>query len=183
MPHICAVIKHNLLITLCICRAFFIYLIPSSDFIQAMASTLASCSCAKSATSSALFQNLMMGRLQNYSTVSAVSALTPRLSAATSTKFREIKRRQISTSAKMSTAKTWQHTVTMDNLNPCIKTMEYAVRGPLVIRATEIEKELQNVSIYFVLPYFVLECRWMLTVKAPSGLYYLSSLHTVFSRK
>ena len=31
-------------------------------------------------------------------------------------------------------------------MNPCIKTMEYAVRGPLVIRATEIEKELQNVS-------------------------------------
>jgi len=32
----------------------------------------------------------------------------------------------------------------MDNLNPAIKTMEYAVRGPLVIRATEIEKELQS---------------------------------------
>ena len=41
----------------------------------------------------------------------------------------------------------WQHTVTMDNLNPCIKTMEYAVRGPLVIRATEIEKELESVRI------------------------------------
>ena len=44
-------------------------------------------------------------------------------------------------------ASTWQHTVTMDNLNPAIKTMEYAVRGPLVIRATEIEKELQSVSL------------------------------------
>jgi len=43
----------------------------------------------------------------------------------------------------MSSA-TWQHTVTMDNLNPCIKSMEYAVRGPLVIRATEIEKEIQS---------------------------------------
>merc|ERR1739844_29745 len=43
-----------------------------------------------------------------------------------------------------TTASTWQHTVTMDNLNPAIKTMEYAVRGPLVIRATEIEKELQS---------------------------------------
>ena len=31
-------------------------------------------------------------------------------------------------------------TVTMDNMNPCIKKMEYAVRGPLVIRATAIEK-------------------------------------------
>ena len=27
-----------------------------------------------------------------------------------------------------------------DNMNPCIKKMQYAVRGPLVIRATEIEK-------------------------------------------
>merc|ERR1719273_1059925 len=38
----------------------------------------------------------------------------------------------------------WQHTVTIDHLNPCIKKMQYAVRGPLVIRATEIEKELEN---------------------------------------
>ena len=35
--------------------------------------------------------------------------------------------------------------VTIDNMNPCIKRMEYAVRGPLVIRASEIEKELQEV--------------------------------------
>lgn len=32
----------------------------------------------------------------------------------------------------------------MDNINPCIKTMEYAVRGPLVIRAAAIEKELEQ---------------------------------------
>jgi len=31
----------------------------------------------------------------------------------------------------------------LENMNPCIKKMQYAVRGPLVIRATEIEKELQ----------------------------------------
>jgi hypothetical protein len=35
--------------------------------------------------------------------------------------------------------------VTIENMNPCIKRMEYAVRGPLVIRASEIEKELQEV--------------------------------------
>ncbi|KAF4526648.1 hypothetical protein B566_EDAN015199 [Ephemera danica] len=34
--------------------------------------------------------------------------------------------------------------LTLENMNPCIKVMEYAVRGPLVIRATEIEKELQS---------------------------------------
>ena len=32
--------------------------------------------------------------------------------------------------------------LTMETLNPHIKTMEYAVRGPIVIRAGEIEKEL-----------------------------------------
>jgi len=33
--------------------------------------------------------------------------------------------------------------VNISNMNPCVKKMEYAVRGPLVIRATAIEKELQ----------------------------------------
>lgn len=37
--------------------------------------------------------------------------------------------------------------VTYDNMNPAIKVMEYAVRGPLVIRAGEIEKELEKVRI------------------------------------
>ncbi|XP_002739142.1 alanine aminotransferase 2-like [Saccoglossus kowalevskii] len=32
--------------------------------------------------------------------------------------------------------------VTVDNMNPHVRTMEYAVRGPIVARATEIEKEL-----------------------------------------
>lgn len=34
----------------------------------------------------------------------------------------------------------------MTDLNPQVKLMEYAVRGPLVIRAAEIEKELEKVS-------------------------------------
>jgi len=34
--------------------------------------------------------------------------------------------------------------LTLSNMNPHIKAMEYAVRGPLVIRAVEIEKELAN---------------------------------------
>ena len=46
----------------------------------------------------------------------------------------------MSTSGKRAT------TLTLDNMNPAIKKMEYAVRGPLVIRATEIEKELEKVS-------------------------------------
>ncbi|KAF8782672.1 alanine aminotransferase 1-like [Argiope bruennichi] len=37
-----------------------------------------------------------------------------------------------------------RRTVTLENMNPNIIKMEYAVRGPLVIRATEIEKELKK---------------------------------------
>lgn len=36
--------------------------------------------------------------------------------------------------------------ITLDNMNPNIVKMEYAVRGPLVIRAGEIERELKSVS-------------------------------------
>jgi alanine transaminase len=38
----------------------------------------------------------------------------------------------------------YKRCVTLDSINPCIKLMEYAVRGPLVIRATAIEKELEQ---------------------------------------
>lgn len=36
--------------------------------------------------------------------------------------------------------------ITMENINPNIVKLEYAVRGPLVIRAAEIEKELEKVT-------------------------------------
>lgn len=36
--------------------------------------------------------------------------------------------------------------LSIENVNPNLKIMEYAVRGPLVIKAGEIEKELLNVS-------------------------------------
>ena len=42
----------------------------------------------------------------------------------------------LTSARKMST----QHNLVLDNMNPCIKKMEYAVRGPLVIRANQIEK-------------------------------------------
>ncbi|XP_050704696.1 alanine aminotransferase 1-like [Eriocheir sinensis] len=51
-------------------------------------------------------------------------------------------RRGCSYAASLSTA-AGHSVITMDNMNPQVKKMEYAVRGPLVIRATEIEKELQ----------------------------------------
>jgi len=35
--------------------------------------------------------------------------------------------------------------LTMDTLNPTVKAMEYAIQGPIVVKAAEIEKELQQV--------------------------------------
>merc|ERR1712117_442700 len=46
--------------------------------------------------------------------------------------------------AAAAPASGWEPTLKIDNMNPCVKKMEYAVRGPLVIRANEIEKEIQN---------------------------------------
>ncbi|XP_044735259.1 alanine aminotransferase 2-like isoform X2 [Chrysoperla carnea] len=34
--------------------------------------------------------------------------------------------------------------LTLDNINPCVIKLQYAVRGPLVIRASEIEKEMEK---------------------------------------
>lgn len=54
-------------------------------------------------------------------------------------------RRGCAYAASLSTTAAGNTVITIDNMNPQVKKMEYAVRGPLVIRATEIEKELQAV--------------------------------------
>lgn len=41
-----------------------------------------------------------------------------------------------------------QKVLSVDNMNPFVKNMEYAVRGPIVIRAGEIEEELKKVHSY-----------------------------------
>ncbi|KAH8292731.1 hypothetical protein KR018_009374, partial [Drosophila ironensis] len=50
-------------------------------------------------------------------------------------------RRSLSTSPKMPSK---EKSLTLDSINPNFIAMEYAVRGPLVIRAGEIEKELEK---------------------------------------
>lgn len=35
--------------------------------------------------------------------------------------------------------------LTLDTMNPCVKRVEYAVRGPIVLRALELEQELRQV--------------------------------------
>jgi len=91
---------------------------------------------------------LLKGRfLTPISSAAVVVAPSPMQSAATYTSLSSCSKaggiRHLQKNLRMASSR-WQHTVTMENLNPCIKTMEYAVRGPLVIRATEIEKELQS---------------------------------------
>ena len=41
--------------------------------------------------------------------------------------------------------------LTLDTMNPNVKRVEYAVRGPLVQRAVQIEKELKEVNGHKVL--------------------------------
>lgn len=35
--------------------------------------------------------------------------------------------------------------LTLDSMNPCVQRVEYAVRGPIVLRALELEQELRQV--------------------------------------
>lgn len=48
-----------------------------------------------------------------------------------------------------------QKVLNLDNMNPNVRIMEYAVRGPLLIRATEIENELKKVCIFLFYFYFL----------------------------
>ena len=37
----------------------------------------------------------------------------------------------------------------LSNLNPCVKEMQYAVRGPIVVRAGELDKQIKKVTACF----------------------------------
>jgi len=56
-----------------------------------------------------------------------------------------VKSKNFSTGQNMSSN---QKVLNIDNMNPNVRIMEYAVRGPLLIRATEIENELKKVCIF-----------------------------------
>lgn len=36
--------------------------------------------------------------------------------------------------------------LTLDTMNPCVRRVEYAVRGPIVLRALELEQDLRQVG-------------------------------------
>lgn len=54
------------------------------------------------------------------------------------------------TKKTMATSAKVKKLVTLDCMNPNVIKMEYAVRGPLVIRAAAIEKELNQVNVMVV---------------------------------
>lgn len=56
-----------------------------------------------------------------------------------------LSRRTVMTSAAL---KMENRTLTPENMNSNLIRMEYAVRGPLVIRAAAIEKELEQVLLF-----------------------------------
>jgi len=62
-----------------------------------------------------------------------------------------VKSKNYSTVQNMSSN---QKVLNLDNMNPNVRIMEYAVRGPLLIRATEIENELKKVCIFLFLNIF-----------------------------
>lgn len=42
--------------------------------------------------------------------------------------------------------------LTLDTMNPCVRKVEYAVRGPIVLRALELEQELRQVGSWAAPP-------------------------------
>lgn len=60
----------------------------------------------------------------------------------------------------MATTQPCTNLLSLDSINPNVIKMEYAVRGPLVIRAGEIEKEIAQVSTHFLFFFFILK-RWV----------------------
>ena len=76
----------------------------------------------------------------------ALQALDPRQDAHSPYRHLSTSERRTQTSTMGDKGGSHAKVLTMDTLNPHIKTMEYAVRGPIVARAAAIEKELQQVG-------------------------------------
>lgn len=53
-------------------------------------------------------------------------------------------------SVRTMASKPGKKALTIENVNPNIVALEYAVRGPLVVRALEIEKEIKKVCGFYL---------------------------------
>lgn len=81
-----------------------------------------------------------------FNTIARVCAFSSRFSTIVSSSSKlDINREQAQSMATTSSSR--RSLLSLDSINPNVIKMEYAVRGPLVIRAGEIEKEIAQVSI------------------------------------
>lgn len=56
-----------------------------------------------------------------------------------------------------------EYVLNAESMNPQVKKIEYAVRGPLVIRAGQIEKELKQVCIHYIHYIYCIHYKWNLS--------------------
>lgn len=77
------------------------------------------------------------------SPLSSFSPSTHRALSSLSTTRRGLPKEKMSENGMMSRAKV----LTIDTMNPTVKKVEYAVRGPIVQRAVELERELSEVCV------------------------------------
>lgn len=75
--------------------------------------------------------------------LSSSSSSPGRALSSLSTTRRGLPKEKMSENGMMSRAKV----LTLDTMNPTVKKVEYAVRGPIVQRAVELERELSEVSV------------------------------------
>ena len=86
------------------------------------------------------------------------------------------------TMATMKPCDPYKRCISIDNINPAIKIMEYAVRGPLVIRAAAIEKELEQVGslcLLWAMELFKKMCSYYRVLKNHSTMLYVPILAIV----
>lgn len=82
-----------------------------------------------------------------------------------------IRKSVLTESERKTMATSTNRTLTLDSLNPNVIKMEYAVRGPLVIRAGEIEKELKQVITLQFLFFFVISINFNCLYVIVAGAY------------
>lgn len=63
--------------------------------------------------------------------------------------------------------------LTLENMNPCVRRLEYAVRGPIVARAQELQQELQQVR-----PWAPRSCPTVMPFAQGPGLWQCGGLHS-----
>lgn len=91
-------------------------------------------------------RSLIAGALDQFTPLTLTSSLTGVRHKSQGPSVEKYGQMRFSTAeAKVAAGKMREKSLTMDTLNPQVKAVEYAVRGPIVIKAGEIERYLEEV--------------------------------------